>query len=425
MGVVSKGDARIWAVGVTLLALALVLAWWLYEQQAEEGGETEETPAEDEAHDAAVPTAELDPLAPAGSLIRSTDPVPARALRLLLSTPEGARLCTVGGASDGPPLDRASCEPVEVDATQARLASVGQGAPVAFVLPDAVARPGGTAWWSGAARDAHVAGADRAAVLARTDDAREVVVLDAEGVLSTVAAPPPVGPGSPALVWDQLLWLERAGESDALHARAVLGDGEEMSPGPVPALSERLRGCRSSEALAVAVDGELVHGKKQVAVTFLTEDGWSPPHSAEAGVYEYAMACRGTEATLTWMQADDAGDASQVMQIRCRPGSCEKVVGRASFVGTDPVAVDLAGRVLLVWASEGRTHARLAPLVELHAAEDLPPLPQPVGNVLSRHLYVRGGTAVLVYRTGEGLSAVRIDSTGDATPLPVRERSAL
>lgn len=426
MGLVSKGEARVWTVGVTLFALVLIFASWLYYGGGDDASETGE-PSPEAAPDASAPASpSFDALGPAGSLIRSTDPVPAGVLRLLLSTPGGARLCTVDGPSDGMPLSHATCEPAEVEATAARVAAVDDGAPVAFVMPDALARLDGTMWWSGTPVHGWIASADHAAVLSATDGARELVRLDATGEVGRSDAPPPVGPGSPALVWDRLLWLERTGDdADALRARDAF-DEETTLVGAVPAESTRMAGCRSSEALAIVVDGKLVHGKKQVAVTFLTDDGWSEPDAREAGIYEYEMTCRGSEATLTWIEPGEESDTRQVMQIRCRPGACEKTVGRAGFAGSDPVAVDLAGRVLLVWAEGGRTHARLAPLVELDRAADLPPLPQPASPVLSRHLYVRGGTAVLVYRTrGEGLVAVRIDARGEAQPLPVRERSAL
>lgn len=423
--VVRKQDARIWSVGVTLLAVAVAVTWWLLREADDPAPEpattTEAAPARSEESPA------LEQLAPAGSLVRATDPVPGAVLRLWMSTPgSGARLCTVRATADGgPTLEAASCVASSLDATDTKLAMAPAGADVAVARgAQLVALDGSTLFEAagGEVRAAFVTEDGAAAVLLGRPEGTFELVRTRRGAEEERVAPlPAVGPGSPMMVWDQLLWLERReGAGDVLRARGVFG-GEPVEVGEVPPRSERIRGCRSSEALAVVVDGELVHGVKQLAVTFRDDRGWSTPVTAEAGVYDDQLSCRGREATLTWLEAMPAGgDTRRVVQARCTPSGCERSEAHVTFSGSDPVVADLAGRVLLLYADGSETTARLAPLVELDDAPAMEGLPQAEGAVLARRLFVRGGAAVLVYRTAAGLFAARIDAGGRASPLPVR-----
>ena len=81
----------------------------------------------------------------------------------------------------------------------------------------------------------------------------------------------------------------------------------------------------------------------------------------------------------------------------------------------DPTVADLDGRVLLVWAESGRTHMRLAPLGELANADDIDDLPSMEGPILSRHLWVRRGVAIVAERTTAGIGAMRVDENGVQT----------
>ncbi len=416
MGVVSKGDGRARAVGVGLLAVAVVVAWWA----ASGGGEpAARTGAPDAGSEA--PTPVFDALGPPGALVRDSDPVPTGTLRLWMSTPAGARLCAVGDAGDGPPLEGATCEDAPLDATRTRLGASAPGAPPLLLRGESLVALSGTPWWSGDAdvTAAFVTGAGTAAVLAGD---RLLRVREGE-VTASLDAPPAVGPGSPALVWDRLMWIE----GDRLFARPALVAADPVEIGAAPAEAERLRGCRSNEALAAAVHGRVVHGVRPVAVTFHDASGWSAPVASRAGVYEYDLSCRGREATLTWLEAsEEGGDSRRVVQVRCTPEGCDRAEAPATFAGADPLVADLAGKVLLVWAAQDGTRARLAPLVELATAPDLGELPEPAASpVLARRLFVRRGVAVLVYRTRDGLFGLRIDAGGRVEPLAVRERGAL
>ena len=81
-------------------------------------------------------------------------------------------------------------------------------------------------------------------------------------------------------------------------------------------------------------------------------------------------------------------------------------------MGSDPVAADLDGSVLLVWADHGVTRMRLAPLAELADAANLEDLPRMDGPVLSRHLWVRRSVAIVAERTPIGMAAMRVDADG-------------
>lgn len=412
--IVGKGEGRAWGMAIAVLALGMIAAWWWLSREAE----PLPTPVVTQP-DAAVPgpPTDLPRLATPGSLVHATDPIPADVLRLLLSTPEGMRACVVRGPRDGLPLEAATCGAVDAPFEDARLAMAATEVEMAWIGGGEVTVDGARVWEG-----------DAQAVFARGP--RSIAVLTRDGALlhvdgeATARFEAPVRPAaaSPALVWDRFLWLDGA----RVHAKPALEDHEAVEVGQVPENAEHVRGCKSGDALAVIVDGPIVHGVKQVAVTFADADGWSAPVGTEAGVFEYQISCRGREVALTWLvPGEGPGDTRRVVQARCTPGGCEKAEGRMTFAGSDPHVADLAGEVLVVWAGRDATHARLAPLVELDIAPNVELLPQPEAPVLSRHLFVRGGAAVLVHRTRDGLFATRIDAGGRAAALPVRERGAL
>lgn len=363
MWIVGRDGGRAWGVGVAVLAIGIVVSWWLLRDDAGESA-----PRETAAHDAGLGAAPALPmLAPPGSRVIGSDRIPeATELRLLVATPAGNLVCTVSGPADGLPLRAASCR--------------------------------------------------------ASADAEEEAAFGRDG--DGIAAP--VGEASAVRMGDHDVWIEPEGEAATLLARTANGTGAPVRVGAIGATSERIHGCVSSEGLALAVDSVLVHDVNRLFVAFRHGGGWTDPVAAEASVFDYRMTCRGRETALSWIEpGEESRETRRVVQIRCTPDGCERTEGRATFTGSDPLVADLAGKALLVWADRDATHARLAPLVELDTAADLSPLPQPDAPVLARHLFVRGATAVLVYRTRDGLFAVRIDAAGRATPLSVREPGAL
>ena len=434
MSIVGRGDARAWGVGITLLVLGIAAsAWWL-----SRGEEPMPVPREDAGAAAEEASNPFDALAPAGSIVRGTDPVPTDVLRLSIQMPEGARACTIRGPEDGLPLEVASCAPVALPAGETVIAMAARDVDVALLhAGDVIVND--LALWRGDAVSAFAGSpSSLIAMLAPDDRTRAIVDVAAGAEPARYEAPAPNGPGSPDLVWSHLFFLERSqdppntrtgtGGNDRLFARPAASSEPAVFVGEVPDAIGRIQGCKSDTALAVVADAPAVHGVRRVAATFLDDvsGSWSPPIVADAAVFEYQLSCRGREATMTWLEpGEGAGDSRRIVQIRCTPQGCERAEANATFTGSDPTVGDLAGKVLLVWAARDATHARLAPLTEIDRREGLGALPQPPGPILARRLYFRRGAAVLVYRTQAGLFALRIDAGGRFAPLPVREQTAL
>ena len=431
MPIVGRGDARAWGIGVALLALGIAAsAWWL-----SRGDEAEPIPpaGDERAADSTTDDNPFDALAPAGSIVRGTDPVPSDVLRLLLQTPDGARACTVRGPTDGLPLEAASCVPVALPADETSLAMAARDVDVALIH-DGNVYVGDTVAWRGDAVSAFVESASSLVALLAPGRTREIVRVTGDTDPTRLDAPAPNGPGSPELVWGHLFFLERSedppetrtgtGGNDRLYARPVASDGPAVLVGEVPDAVGRIQACKSESALAVVADAPTVSGVRRIAVTFAGDEGggFTPPIIAEAAIFEYQIACRGREVTLTWIRpSDGTGETRRIAQLRCTPDGCESAEANATFTGSDPMVGDLAGKVLLVWAAHDGTHARLAPLTEIDRREGLGALPQPPGPILARSLFFRRGAAILTYRTQAGLFALRIDAGGRHAPLPVRE----
>ena len=307
-------------------------------------------------------------LAPAGHLVRATDAVPGSVLRILTADAGGdSRLCTVGRETGHTPLGEAVCRALGEEAARAE--------------------------WD---RLQGVSAETRATLTALGGQA---VQLD--------------GP---------VLWLEPAGRGrERWMARGADDGAPPVAVGSLPAGGERIRGCRTADALVAVVDGELVHGFHRVDVAFLTAEGWSAPVSETVAITEYTLGCHGTTASLSWLTVDaDEAEAWLIHRVRCTPAGCERAEVTVPGSGSDPLLADLADRALLVWAEEGATRIALAPLEALGETTTLEGMPAPTGPILSRHLWVRGDAAVLALRTPRGITAAHILSDGTVHPLPVQ-----
>jgi hypothetical protein len=311
-----------------------------------------------EAQDAGAPPTVPPPgpaLAPAGFLIRRTDEVPSATLTLAMSDEDGHARVCVVG--------REALGDAPLDMARCRDATVEEVAPTPRREPTEPHAYGDvvTAWL------VHTEGAAKDELFVRSEDGRDVEIGDA------------------------------------------------------PPSSERIRACRSASGLVLVVDGKLSHDARDVAFTFFDGGAWSAPVVGAAQQYETALTCRDGEATLTWLEAAFEGEAgiTLVHQVRCRATGCEAGQSRVSVGGTDWMAADLAGQVLLVWASDGGTRARLGPLATIGREGDLGPVHDEDLPVLARRLFVRGGVAIVTVRTAEGLYGFRIDTTKRIAPLGV------
>ena len=132
------------------------------------------------------------------------------------------------------------------------------------------------------------------------------------------------------------------------------------------------------------------------------------------------MACRGQIATLT------TSDAGRVEQIRCDGQRCDMTGASALGLPDGAEAVDLGGRVALLWIDDHRTFLRAGALAELDAAPDQLLFDDAEHGGLDAAIeYLEpapGGARALFYdHASDRLYALAIDASGKAAPLPVSQ----
>lgn len=195
----------------------------------------------------------------------------------------------------------------------------------------------------------------------------------------------------------------------------------------MPAEPDAIHVCQAGTTRVVAVDGNLVHGVRHTAVTFIDASAPATPDVptaallVETHVYTYHLACRREEARLTWLEAAVEGETPIIVveQVVCTPEGCQTIQTRLPRLGRDAVVASIAGQVLLVSVGDGGTRIRLAPITEIGSAPELDVPSDGDLPVLARTLHARGGAAIITLRTSDGLRALRVDTTGEVRPLPV------
>ena len=205
----------------------------------------------------------------------------------------------------------------------------------------------------------HVAGADRAAILAWDEGSRELKLLRVGKTERSDRVKLDLGIGnffySTALLWDQFL-VRGVTKEGSIHLYARPVDmtgtepfGPEQDIGPLsqrgPGLEgiPHITGCRTAEALIAKVEGH-----SDEFLTFKTTGAFSPPVMApgRGGV----LTCRNAEASLTQVTR------STVVQVRCTVAGCqEKSVPADDVFGKEK---DLGGARQL---PRGRRCGRQAP----------------------------------------------------------------
>jgi hypothetical protein len=402
------------AGGVVLVAVVTVVL--MNDDDPPANPQTTAAPTEPEP----PPPPDIGPaLAPAGQFIDSVDPMPTGVLRLATSSSEGgARFCAIGfEEGTGEPLSRALCMPL-----------VERGRVLA--VPDDV--------FGAVLRDGTLFDL-RGTTLSR--EVNDSATMDRAGTLASIVPAPNGGTivvrrgaevvferpieASQALVLPGGRVVFTSSEDVLSGVTTDRPDAEIVEIGRVPAGTDAIRACTSGSQIVVITHGNLSHGERSVGVSFFDGTSWSAPVEGRATLTEYKLACREGLATLTWPEVvNNAGVLLyQIHQTTCRPDGCTLVSSAAQIAGSDPVAVDLAGKVLLVWGSDSGTRARLAPMTDLDGGTTITSFEAPGVRVLARRVEVRRSTAVVLIRTDHGLVAYRVDAEGAVRQLDVRELS--
>lgn len=196
-----------------------------------------------------------------------------------------------------------------------------------------------------------------------------------------------------------------------------------------------IAGCRSKEAMVVRVKGY-----RNDFMSFLINGKWTSPITPEmtGGI----LSCHGTEAVITRLEpaAESAAWKTSVTQCHCNSAGCRGDVAsmekwlkghyelgpREGHVD----AVDLDGKLLVVWAAgeRGGVRMRLAKADQIDRAEDQVLFDDMVkdgmvgklSTLFDLRLFSRDGFAILLMNTVAGVHALRIDAAGKVAPVTVK-----
>jgi len=204
----------------------------------------------------------------------------------------------------------------------------------------------------------------------------------------------------------------------------MIRHGEEEEP--------HLTGCRSAQATVVRV-----RGSENDSLTFRMQDRFTQPVQAPA---YGTLGCYGTTATFVRV-AHGGGGSTKIFHSACTTAGCSHSVLKGQALdkdsselrpesATDIAAVDLAGKLLVVWnaGQRGGIRMRMAPPDLFSRADDVMILDDHVWEgklarettVLGFRLYSREGFAVLLLSSMAGVHAFRITPDGAVKPWNVR-----
>jgi hypothetical protein len=222
---------------------------------------------------------------------------------------------------------------------------------------------------------------------------------------------------------------------DEVKPIGQLGDkGKGLSPPPRPKGNPRVSGCRTNAGVVARVD----NGRDEY-LSFYAEGQWSKPvRVSSAGG---TLSCRRGEAAITRIDTGAAGSPLEtaITHHRCNAATgckpktiklSDLLAGEHALAPTSLLeATDLGGKLLVVWKAEqrGGVRMRLAPTDQVSKQADIVLFDDLVkdGKVLGvstlrdMRLLSAGSFALLLLSTDTGVHALRIESNGKVTPVPV------
>jgi hypothetical protein len=253
---------------------------------------------------------------------------------------------------------------------------------------------------------------------------------------------------SAQMLWDQVLLRGVTKDNRRrLFAQSlgrtgdVLGEAVDVGELPEPGLVQggldeppHITGCKTAEATVVRVKGY-----DNDFMTFRLGGAWSAPISPE--ITGGTLSCSKSTAAITRVEPAPASSSfnTTFRQVRCTSAGCrtdevkmeQLLHRRLEFAPKEghADAVDLDGKLLVVWAAgeRGGIRMRLAPADAIAAAPDVILYDdlmkdghvQPLSTLFDLKLFSREGFAVLLLGTVTGVHALRIDADGKVSPLVI------
>jgi hypothetical protein len=222
---------------------------------------------------------------------------------------------------------------------------------------------------------------------------------------------------------------------------ALLSEPVDVGELPEPGLIKggldeppHITGCKTGDAMVVRVKGY-----DNDFLTFRLGGKWTSPVSPE--MTGGTLSCSKTMAAITRVEpaGSNVTHKTSIRQVHCTSAGCKTDVIRMQQLLHNRLelaprnnlvdAVDLDGKMLVVWAAgeRGGVRMRLGPAEAIAQAPDVILYDDlvkdgKVGNLstfFDLKLFSREGFAVLLLGTQTGVHALRIDPDGKATPLKV------
>jgi hypothetical protein len=224
---------------------------------------------------------------------------------------------------------------------------------------------------------------------------------------------------------------------------AVLGDpvdvGELAEPGLIEGGADEpphITGCKTKEAMVVRVKGY-----DHDFMSFRLGGKWSEPISPE--LTGGTLSCSKASATVTRVEpaGNDNAHRTSIRQAHCTSAGCRTDVIRMEQLLHRRIefapheghvdAVDLDGKLLVVWAAgeRGGVRMRLGPIETIATAPDVVLYDDmmkdghvgTLSTLFDLKLFSREGYALLLLSTQTGVHGVRIDANGTVAPLSVQK----
>lgn len=195
-----------------------------------------------------------------------------------------------------------------------------------------------------------------------------------------------------------------------------------------------IQGCKTANAMVVRVKGY-----DNDFMSFLVGGKWSPPMSPR--VSDGILSCYGTEAVVTriYRARSEKTWQTTLAQSHCTTAGCtvhdvsmEKILkAQYDFAPRDMKidAVDLNGKLLMVWAAgeRGGVRMRWAKPEEIETTEESVLFDdlikdgqvQKLSTLFDLRLFSREGFAILLLSTVSGVYAIRIEAEGMVTPVEI------
>jgi len=236
------------------------------------------------------------------------------------------------------------------------------------------------------------------------------------------------------IVGEDLIWETSHGPETSRLVSLRIPTGPDASPsmlvlGAVPR-SARHEACQAGVTRAMVVAPAVAQTGFEAKVALAPDGRWLPSllsAKVPGGSEGWRLDCRPAGATLTWLATASDGPPGDrdAHQIRCDRAGCGHMEARLSGLGhgAAPLAVDLQGKLLVVWYHDDESvRMRLGSLVDMARASEVVLLDasrDPSQAIEGLELHTTPDAAIVLAATKRGTLAIRIDASGAFAPVAV------